>query len=77
MSRNKMLAIRSALHNVYTMIPAADRSKAAERERDLICVANCAVWDGDLKTITRCVRRLLPSAERGSEYAKVAQLLAA
>ena len=77
MSRNKMHAIRNALHTVYTQIPMADRSQIAEWERDLITTANCAVWDGDLKTIHRCVRRLMGSPERKAEYAKVMEVLAA
>lgn len=76
MSRNKKLAVRNALGAIYNAIPQADRSKGVERERDLICVANLAVWDGDIKKIHRCVRRLLGSAERGPEYAKVMALLA-
>lgn len=71
-----MLAIRDAFHKIYTAIPAADRSKATERERDLICTANCAVWEKDLKTIARCVRRLLTSSERSADYAKIQALLA-
>lgn len=77
MSRNKMHSIRNALHTVYTLIPMSDRSRLAEWERDLITTANCAVWDGDLKKIHRCIRRLLGSPERRAEYAKVMELVAA
>lgn len=77
MSRNKMHAIRDALYQIETSIPKVDRSQIAEWERDLIAVACTAVWDGDLKTIHRCVRRLQGSPQRRQQYDQLMELLAA
>lgn len=77
MSRQKQHAIRNALFQIENSIPKADRSQIAEWERDLIAVANCAVWDGNLKTLHRCLRRLQGSPERRAQYNQVMGLLAA
>lgn len=76
MSRNKKLALRSALFNIETAIPKA-RTQINEWERDLIATANCAIWDGNLRKVVSCLRRLTGSPERGQVYAKTMALASA
>jgi hypothetical protein len=75
MSRNKTLAIRSALHQAEIQIPKADRSKQAEKERDLVSEACVALWDGKMPKLWTCLRRLMLAPDRGANYAGVAGLL--
>jgi hypothetical protein len=77
MSRNKKWDLRNFLYEIEQSIPRADRSRAAERERDLLTIASVAIWDENLPRIHRSLRRLLGSAERGEKYAKALELLAA
>jgi hypothetical protein len=77
MSRNKKWDLRNYLYEIEQSIPRADRSRSAERERDLITEASVAIWDENMPKIYRSLRRLLGSAERGTQYAKALELLAA
>lgn len=58
MPRHKKWTLRSALFEIEALIPKSDRTPEAERERDLISVAACALWDEDIKKFTRAVRRM-------------------
>lgn len=74
MTRNKVHAIRNALFTLETAIPKGDRSKATERERDLIAVACVALWDYNTKVVHRALRRLQDASDK---YARVMDLLVA
>lgn len=76
MSRNKKWALRNALYDIEVSIPKKDRSRAAERERDLITEASVALWDDDVRKVHRSLRRLLDKGERREKYALVMDLLA-
>lgn len=76
MTRNKTRELRNAMYKIETQIPKTDTSKSTERERDLVCVVNCAIWDGELYKITAGLRRLANVPERGAEYARVMDILA-
>lgn len=75
MSRNKTLAIRSALHFAELKIPKVDRSKQAEKERDLVSEACVALWDNKMPKLWTCLRRLMLAPERGANYSQVAGML--
>jgi hypothetical protein len=76
MSRNKTRDLRNAMYKIEILIPRRDASKATERERDLVCVVNCAIWEGQMYKISAGLRRLAMIPDRGAEYARVMELLA-
>ena len=71
MSRNKTRELRSAFHQALEMLPKTDRSRVAERERDLVGEANCALWDSRMYKISACLRRLMKIPGRGEVYTKI------
>lgn len=75
MGRNKTYALRSALHQVEMLIPKMDRSKQAEKERDLLSEACVALWDGKVNKLFGCLRRLAQAPERGANYLQVLPML--
>lgn len=57
MSRRKVYAIRTAIHNLESSLKT-DRSPEAERKRDLLSVACCDLWEGKFKKMICRLRRV-------------------
>lgn len=76
MSRNKTRELRNAMFKIESLIPRSDASRATERERDLVCSVNCAIWEGQLYKVSAGLRRLAMTPARGAEYARIMDLLA-
>jgi hypothetical protein len=75
MSRSKKYTLRSALHQAELLIPKTDRSKQAEKERDLLSEAAVALWDAKMAKFWTCLRRLAMSPERAGNYLQIMPLL--
>lgn len=56
LKRSQIYTLRSQIHTIDRQIQGS--SQKAETERDLSATACVALWDLDVKRLTRCLRRL-------------------
>ncbi len=67
MKRKHVLTLRSMMHGAEQTIQKSDRSRVAERERDLLATAACALWDLELKKFHSCLKRLTTSPSESQQ----------
>lgn len=67
---NKKRQIRSAIHQIELTMKS-DRSKIAERERDLLTQCCVSLYDKGYTRVVRQLRRLTASQERGKQWLQV------